>query len=77
MSWNASRVFPDPTSSTIRMLKIMSKKDKNDYSSTLQLPRTSFSMRSNLLNAEPLHQDRWDSMNLYEAIRGKERAKAP
>lgn len=77
MSWNASRGIPHSTSSTTRMLKIMSKKDKNDYSSTLQLPRTSFSMRANLLNAEPLHQDRWDSMNLYEAIRGKKRAKGP
>jgi len=55
----------------------MSKKDKNDYSSTLQLPRTSFAMRANLLNAEPRHQERWERMGLYDLIQGKERTKGP
>ncbi len=55
----------------------MSQKDTNDYSNTLQLPRTGFSMRANLLKMEPLHQERWDRMGLFErtlklqASRGK------
>ncbi len=50
----------------------MSNKDKNDYSSTLQLPKTSFSMRANLLNAEPMHQKRWEGMDLYDQIKKTE-----
>ena len=46
----------------------MSQKQKNDYSSSLQLPKTSFSMKANLLNAEPKHQSRWSELNLYEKI---------
>jgi isoleucyl-tRNA synthetase len=46
----------------------MSQKEKNDYSSTLQLPKTSFSMKANLLNAEPKHQARWAKLDLYREI---------
>ncbi len=46
----------------------MSQKQKNDYSNTLQLPRTSFSMKANLLSAEPKHQARWADLNLYDMI---------
>ncbi len=46
----------------------MSNDTKRDYSSTLQLPRTSFSMRANLLQAEPKHQERWDRMRLYDRL---------
>ena len=55
----------------------MSNTDKNDYSSTLQLPKTSFSMRANLLNAEPMHQKRWESMKLYDRIKKAEHKKGP
>ena len=44
----------------------MSQTDANDYSSTLQLPRTSFSMRANLLKMEPIHQERWKQMGLFD-----------
>lgn len=47
----------------------MSKETKNNYSATLQLPRTSFSMRANLLQAEPRHQERWTRLNLYQETR--------
>ncbi|HLV01762.1 MAG TPA: class I tRNA ligase family protein, partial [Acidobacteriota bacterium] len=47
----------------------MSKEAKNNYSATLQLPRTSFSMRANLLQAEPRHQERWAGLDLYQRTR--------
>lgn len=47
----------------------MSKETKNNYSATLQLPRTSFSMRANLLQAEPRHQERWARLDLYQRTR--------
>ncbi len=43
----------------------MSQEEKRDYSSTLQLPRTGFSMKANLLQAEPRHQQRWEALGLY------------
>ena len=46
----------------------MSDEGKKDYSSTLQLPRTSFSMRANLLQAEPRQQERWERIDLYPRI---------
>lgn len=46
----------------------MHQKEKNDYSSTLQLPKTSFSMKANLLSAEPEHQIRWQELDLYAKI---------
>src|SRR5690606_18125330 len=45
------------------------KEAKNNYSATLQLPRTSFSMRANLLQAEPRHQERWAGLDLYQRTR--------
>lgn len=47
----------------------MSKETKNDYRSTLQLPKTSFSMRANLLQTEPRFQQRWDRLELYRKTR--------
>ena len=46
----------------------MSDEGKKDYSATLQLPKTSFSMRANLLQAEPRHQERWERMELNRRI---------
>ncbi len=46
----------------------MSDDGKKDYSSTLQLPKTAFSMRANLLQAEPKHQERWERIDLYRRI---------
>lgn len=55
----------------------MSNTDKKDYSSTLQLPKTSFAMRANLLNAEPMHQKRWKGMKIYDCIKKAEHKKGP
>lgn len=50
----------------------MSQEVKRDYSSTLQLPRTAFSMKANLLQTEPKHQERWDRLDLYARTRDRE-----
>lgn len=39
---------------------------KNDYKSTLQMPKTSFEMRGNLPKKEPGFQQRWQDEHLYE-----------
>jgi isoleucyl-tRNA synthetase len=47
------------------------KKDKNAYRATLQLPKTSFDMRANLLKKEPKIQERWGRINLQSRISEK------
>ena len=37
-----------------------------DYKDTLLMPKTAFPMRGNLPNKEPLRQEQWDAMNVYE-----------
>jgi isoleucyl-tRNA synthetase len=39
-----------------------------DYSKTLQLPKTAFSMRGNLPNKEPERQQRWKEENIYQRV---------
>jgi len=39
------------------------------YKKTLNLPRTSFSMKANLVQQEPLSQKRWDADGLYRKLR--------
>lgn len=51
------------------------KKKKDPYKATLNLPKTSFSMRANLLQNEPQHQKRWDRMGLYQMMRETEHPK--
>jgi isoleucyl-tRNA synthetase len=47
----------------------MATSKKNDrYRDTLQLPKTAFSMRADLLNKEPSLQRRWEAMNLYNRV---------
>ncbi len=48
----------------------------SDWKETLNLPRTDFPMKANLQAAEPEALARWESMNLYAAIR-KSRKGAP
>ncbi|HRR57257.1 MAG TPA: class I tRNA ligase family protein, partial [Acidobacteriota bacterium] len=55
----------------------MSRQKTKDYSETLQLPKTSFSMRANLLQNEPRHQERWARMDLYRRILEKEAPQGP
>ncbi|MCC6285776.1 MAG: isoleucine--tRNA ligase [Phycisphaerales bacterium] len=43
--------------------------DKNAYRATLNLPRTDFPMKANLVQNEPASQKRWEQMDLYGALR--------
>ena len=40
-----------------------------NYKDTIQLPKTSFSMKGNLIKKEPETQEMWDRENLYTKIR--------
>ena len=40
-----------------------------DYKKTLNLPKTKFPMKGNLVNKEPEILKRWEEENLYETIR--------
>jgi len=42
--------------------------EKRNYKKTLNLPRTSFPMRANLAQNEPLAQKRWGQMGLYGRV---------
>jgi isoleucyl-tRNA synthetase len=42
-----------------------------EWKNTVNLPRTDFPMKANLPATEPKVLERWDGMNLYEAIRQK------
>ena len=42
-----------------------------NYKDTLNLPKTTFSMKANLLEKEPSVLKKWDSQNIYAAIRKK------
>ena len=42
---------------------------KNTYKDTLNLPRTTFDMKANLLAKEPAIQAKWKQENLYGQIR--------
>ena len=50
--------------------------EKRTYKKTLNLPKTSFSMKANLVQNEPASQKRWAADKLYEKIREK-RAGSP
>lgn len=43
--------------------------DKPSYKQTLNLPKTAFPMRANLVQNEPASLKRWDAMHLYDALR--------
>src|ERR1035437_2768995 len=45
------------------------KPDKNIYKDSLNLPKTDFDMKANLLNKEPALQARWKQEDLYGRIR--------
>ena len=50
---------------------------KNDYKPTLQLPKTNFPMKGNLLQLEPRLQARWERMDLYRRMRDLEHPQGP
>ena len=43
--------------------------DKADYRGTLNLPRTGFPMKADLVKREPEFLAAWERMKLYEAMR--------
>ena len=43
--------------------------DKPSYKQTLNLPKTAFPMRANLVQNEPASLKRWDGLRLYDALR--------
>lgn len=48
--------------------------DERDYGKTLNLPKTSFQMRANLPNKEPLILKQWDKDKIYKkSLEGKEK----
>ena len=47
----------------------MSEKKNKGYRDTLNLPRTSFSMKANLVQREPQLRKRWAGQNIYGRIR--------
>ncbi len=47
-----------------------------DYKSTLNLPRTAFSMKANLANREPQFLREWEEMDLYGKLRAARRGRA-
>lgn len=44
-------------------------KGKNAYKDTLNLPRTAFAMKANLVQNEPASLERWARMGLYQRVR--------
>jgi isoleucyl-tRNA synthetase len=50
--------------------------DKSPYRATLNLPKTSFPMKANLVQNEPASMKRWAGMNLYDRVQ-QARAKDP
>lgn len=49
--------------------------EKKSYKKTLNLPKTSFSMKANLVQREPEMQKRWEKINLYQKIRDNAQGK--
>lgn len=43
--------------------------EKRSYKQTLNLPKTSFAMKANLVQREPEFQKRWDKLGLYQRMR--------
>jgi len=46
--------------------------DKKTYKQTLNLPKTAFPMKANLVQNEPASLKRWDMLGLYEKLRAKD-----
>ncbi|MEX2670535.1 MAG: isoleucine--tRNA ligase [Phycisphaeraceae bacterium] len=46
--------------------------EKPSYKKTLNLPKTRFAMRANLVQREPQFQQRWDKLKLYDRLRDTE-----
>jgi isoleucyl-tRNA synthetase len=51
--------------------------EKKDYKDTLNLPATEFPMKANLPKREPEMLERWESMNIYGKMLGKNTGRTP
>jgi isoleucyl-tRNA synthetase len=51
--------------------------EKRTYKSTLNLPRTDFAMKANLVQREPQFQKRWDRLDLLSRLRTREHPRGP
>ena len=51
--------------------------EKKTYRNTLNLPRTKFAMRANLIQNEPASQKRWAAADLYGQLRRAPHPKGP
>ncbi|MFG0329376.1 MAG: isoleucine--tRNA ligase [Phycisphaerales bacterium] len=66
-----SQTTPQPTAGRADE---QSKPGKNRYKDTLNLPKTSFPMRANLVQNEPASRKRWDKLKLYKEVRASRQA---
>ncbi len=48
-----------------------------DYKQTLNLPKTKFAMKANLIKKEPEMLDHWKELNLYQVIRQSSKGRKP
>ncbi len=48
-----------------------------DYQKTLNLPKTDFAMKANLVQREPLVLAKWESDKIYQRLREKSKGKKP
>ena len=51
--------------------------DKRSYRDTLNLPKTSFAMKANLVQREPASLKRWQAMGLYQRLRQQQHPLGP
>ncbi len=51
--------------------------EKHSYKKTLNLPKTGFSMKANLVQREPEFQKHWDKIGLYAGMRRQPHPKGP
>jgi isoleucyl-tRNA synthetase len=49
--------------------------EKPNYKKTLNLPKTSFAMKANLVQNEPASQKRWTKLGLYDRIEESKQGK--
>ena len=52
-------------------------KPNDPLRNTLNLPKTGFSMKANLVQSEPQMQKRWDAIDLYKQIATRKGKRGP
>src|SRR5436305_14844932 len=51
--------------------------NNTDYQKTLNLPKTDFAMKANLVQREPQFLAKWENDKIYEHLRAKSKGKKP